>query len=63
VCARAQLLDGSTLEFEATGLLGARLATRGGSPEWRPFIDRMNSAAKVSMAGRLKRMQREGSAR
>jgi peptide deformylase len=63
VCARAQLLDGSTLEFEATGLLARALQHEVDHLNGVLFIDRMNSATKVSMAGRLKRMQREGSAR
>jgi peptide deformylase len=63
VRAKALLLDGSTIEFEATGLLARALQHEVDHLNGVLFIDRMNSATKASMAGRLKRMQREGSAR
>lgn len=59
VRARAQLLSGETVEFEATGLLARALQHEVDHLNGVLFIDRMNSATKVSMAGKLKRLQRE----
>ena len=59
VRAKAQLLDGSTIEFEATGLLARALQHEVDHLHGILFIDRMNSASKVSLAGRLKRLQKE----
>jgi len=59
VKARAQLLDGSWIEFEATGLLARALQHEVDHLNGILFIDRMNSATKTSLSGRLKRMQRE----
>lgn len=57
--ARAQLLDGTEIEFEATGLLSRALQHETDHLHGVLFIDRMNSAAKASFAGKLKRMQKE----
>ncbi len=56
---KAQLLDGSTIEFEATGLLARALQHETDHLHGILFIDRMNSASKVSLAGKLKRLQKE----
>ena len=59
VKAKAQQLDGSTIEFEATGLLARALQHEVDHLHGILFIDRMNSASKVSLAGKLKRLQKE----
>lgn len=59
VRAEAQLLDGRTIQFEATGLLARALQHEVDHLHGILFIDRMNSATKAGIAGRLKRMQRE----
>jgi peptide deformylase len=59
VTARAHLLDGSEIEFEAGGLLARALQHEVDHLNGVLFIDRMNSATKAGLAGRLKRMQRE----
>ena len=56
---KAQLLDGSTIEFEATGLLARAMQHETDHLHGILFIDRMNSASKVSLAGKLKRLQKE----
>lgn len=56
---KAQRLDGSFIEFDATGLLARALQHEVDHLNGVLFIDRMSSAAKVSLAGRLKRLQRE----
>lgn len=62
VRARARLLDGREVEFEATGLLARALQHEVDHLHGILFIDRMNSAAKASLAGKLKRMQKEARA-
>ena len=59
---RAHRLDGSELVFEATGMLSRALQHEVDHLQGVLFIDRMNSAAKASLAGRLKRLQKEGAA-
>jgi peptide deformylase len=59
---RAQKLDGSELIFEATGMLARALQHEVDHLQGVLFIDRMNSAAKASLSGRLKRLQKEGAA-
>jgi peptide deformylase len=59
VTAKAQLIDGSEIEFEAAGLLARALQHEVDHLNGVLFIDRMNSATKAGLAGRLKRMQRE----
>ncbi len=56
---KARLLDGKTLEFDAAGLLARALQHEVDHLHGILFIDRMNSAAKASVAGKLKRLQKE----
>lgn len=56
---KARLLSGDEIEFEAAGLLARALQHETDHLHGILFIDRMNSAAKASIASRLKRMQRE----
>ena len=56
--AKARLIDGRDVEFEAHGFLARALQHEVDHLNGILFIDRMNSAAKASLAGRLKRMQR-----
>jgi peptide deformylase len=58
VRARATLIDGRQIEFEATGLLARALQHEVDHLHGVLFIDRMSSAAKASLAGRLKRLQK-----
>ncbi|HEV7404163.1 MAG TPA: peptide deformylase [Chthoniobacteraceae bacterium] len=55
----AMLLDGKEIDFEAAGLLARALQHEVDHLHGVLFIDRMNSATKAGIAGRLKRMQRE----
>ncbi len=57
--AKVRLLDGSDLEFEATGLLARALQHEVDHLHGVLFIDRMNSATKVALSGKLKRLQKE----
>lgn len=59
VTVRAQTLDGSTVEIEATGLLARALQHEIDHLNGILFIDRMNSALKVSLSSKLKRLQKE----
>jgi peptide deformylase len=59
VKAKVTLLDGREIEFEATGLLSRALQHETDHLHGILFIDRMNSATKASLAGRLKRMKKE----
>jgi peptide deformylase len=59
VVARAETLEGKSIEIEATGLLARALQHEVDHLNGILFIDRMNSAAKVSLASRLKRMRQE----
>jgi len=59
VRAKAQLLDGRRIIFEATGLLARALQHECDHLQGILFIDRMSSAAKATLAGRLKRLQKE----
>jgi peptide deformylase len=59
VVAKAQLLDGTRIEFEATGLFARALQHEVDHLNGILFIDRMNSATKTGLAGKLKRLQRE----
>lgn len=56
---KAQLLDGSTLEFDAAGLLARALQHEVDHLHGVLFIDRMSSAARAGLAGKLKRLQKE----
>ena len=59
VKAKAHQLDGTTIEFEATGLLARALQHEVDHLHGILFIDRMNSASKASLAGKLKRLKSE----
>jgi peptide deformylase len=59
ITAKAQTLEGETIEFQAGGLLARALQHEVDHLNGILFIDRMNSAAKVSLASRLKRLQKE----
>jgi peptide deformylase len=59
VVARAETLEGKPIEIEATGLLARALQHEIDHLNGILFIDRMNSATKVSLASRLKRMHKE----
>lgn len=55
----AKDLEGNRVEFEASGLLARAIQHEVDHLNGILFIDRMNSAAKVSLASRLKRLQKE----
>jgi len=55
----AQDLNGNRLEFEAAGLLGRAVQHENDHLNGILFIDRMSSAAKAALAGRLKRLAAE----
>jgi peptide deformylase len=59
VKARAQTLEGATIDIEASGLFARALQHEVDHLNGILFIDRMNSAAKAALASRLKRMQKE----
>jgi peptide deformylase len=59
VRATGQLLDGRKISFEATGLLARALQHEVDHLNGILFVDRMNSAAKVSIGPRLKKLQRD----
>ena len=58
VRARARLLDGSEIDFEASGLLARALQHEVDHLHGVLFIDRMNAATKVALSGKLKRLQK-----
>lgn len=55
----AETLDGEAIEIEASGLLARALQHEVDHLNGILFIDRMSSATKVSLASRLKRLQKE----
>ena len=59
VKAKARLLDGREIEIEATGLLARALQHETDHLHGILFIDRMSSADKVSVGGKLKKLQKE----
>ncbi|MBV9127234.1 MAG: peptide deformylase [Verrucomicrobia bacterium] len=59
----ARRLDGGEVAFEATGLLARALQHEVDHLQGVLFIDRMNSATRAGLAGRLKRLQRENERR
>ena len=59
VVARAQTLDGGTIEIEAGGLLARAIQHEVDHLNGILFIDRMSSAAKAALSSRLKRLQKE----
>jgi peptide deformylase len=56
----AKTLDGTKFVCEATGLLSRALQHEVDHLNGILFIDRMTSAARAGMAGKLKRLQKEG---
>lgn len=59
VVVKGETLEGKKIEFEASGLLARALQHEVDHLNGILFIDRMSSAAKASLASRLKRMQKE----
>jgi peptide deformylase len=59
VTVTAQDLQGNRIKFEAAGLLGRAVQHETDHLNGILFIDRMSSAAKASLAGRLKRLAAE----
>jgi peptide deformylase len=59
ISVRAENLEGDMVEFEASGLLARAIQHEIDHINGILFIDRMNSAAKVALASRLKRMQKD----
>jgi peptide deformylase len=59
VVLHAETLTGEPVKIEATGLLARALQHEVDHLNGILFIDRMNSAAKASLASRLKRLQKE----
>jgi len=57
VVATGTLIDGREIEFEATGLLARALQHEVDHLNGILFIDRMSSATKAGLAGKLKRLQ------
>ena len=56
---RAETLEGEAIELEAWGLLARALQHEVDHLNGILFVDRMSSAAKASLASRLKRLQKE----
>jgi peptide deformylase len=56
---KAQDLNANRVEFEAAGLLGRAVQHEADHLNGILFIDRMSSAAKASLAGKLKRLAAE----
>ena len=56
---KARLLEGKEIEFDAAGLLARALQHEVDHLQGILFIDRMNTATKTGLAGRLKRLQKE----
>lgn len=54
----AQTMDGAVLDFEAAGFLARALQHEVDHLNGVLFIDRMSSAAKASVAGKIKRLQK-----
>lgn len=63
VTARLTLLDGQTIQVETDGLLARAIQHETDHLNGILFIDRMSSASKIGLRGRLKRMQKEFSKR
>lgn len=57
---RTQLLDGREVAFEAAGMLARAIQHEVDHLAGVLYIDRMNSATKFSLGGRIKRLQKEG---
>jgi peptide deformylase len=56
---RAQTLDGDEIAFDCTGLLARAAQHEVDHLNGILFIDRMDAATRVSLAGKLKKMQKE----
>ncbi len=56
---KANRLNGTPMEFEASGLLARALQHEVDHLNGILFIDRMNAAQKAGIAGRLKRLQKD----
>lgn len=56
---RGQDLDGNSIEIETTGFLARAIQHEVDHLNGILFIDRMSSAAKIGLSGRLKRLQKE----
>ena len=63
ITARLTLLDGKTIEVETDGLLARAIQHETDHLNGVLFIDRMSSASKAALRGRLKRMQKESGRR
>ena len=61
--AKLTLLDGRTITVETDGLLARAIQHETDHLNGVLFIDRMSSASKTGLRGRLKRMQKEFSKR
>ncbi len=59
VMARAETLEGKTVELEATGLLARALQHEVDHLQGVLFIDRMSPVTKVALRSRLKRLKKE----
>ncbi len=59
---KAKKLDGSPIEFEARGLLSRAVQHEVDHLNGILFIDRMNSAVRTCLAGKLKRLQKQSRA-
>jgi peptide deformylase len=59
IAVQAKKLDGKSIEFEAAGLLSRAVQHEIDHLNGILFIDRMSSAAKSSLAGKLKRLASE----
>lgn len=55
---KARLIDGRDIEFEAEGFLARAIQHEVDHLNGVLFIDRMNSATKAGLSGRLKRLQK-----
>ena len=56
---KTRLIDGRVVEFEAGGMLARVIQHEVDHLQGMLFIDRMNSASRAALAGKLKRMQRD----
>jgi len=63
ISVKARDLDGKSIEFEAAGLLARAVQHEADHLNGILFIDRMSSALKSSLAGKLKRLASEVEAR
>lgn len=59
ITVRASSLDGKEIEFEATGLLARAAQHEADHLNGILFIDRMDAATRASVAGKLKKMQKD----